>query len=37
LRKRRIIDCPVNHINHVFLLVFHSAALYRRTRHNINL
>jgi hypothetical protein len=35
--QRRIANGPINHLNHVCLLVFHSAALYRLTPLNINL
>ena len=33
----RIANGPINHLNHVYLLVFHSAALYRLTPFNINI
>jgi hypothetical protein len=35
--QRRIANGPINHFNHICLLVFHSAALYRLTPLNINL
>jgi hypothetical protein len=33
----RIANGPINHLDHVYLLVFHSAELYRLTPLNINL